>query len=354
MKKLLILTAIAAATVVSMSAGTLQYQVNLSGSNLGVTNEAGWLERNYNKQLFDNAVFTPASGPATSPLAYTMPNYQQNAAVAGTLTDSNTSATGVFQTGVQFNMLNDGCGSTSAGLGNACVSGASSNNFWVAPQTSTGQTSSFVIPIGLYDVTDVWTMLSNTYGAGGAMNTSVTFEWGSSATVVDHSLDVTVALTNAAAGTSASGQVQSGVSCTGPMTSTCLNEARSPLSPYTDFLVTSGANSGDIGVLTNNLYSFTFNSVNVSGSNPFTGATSGTVNLNDQGFIFSQGLNSNKYLVAITINELSGVSNVSSTAISAVTVDYAPEPASIWLGVTGLVMAMGISRVRRRRSSERA
>jgi len=349
MNKFLILTAAVAAAVGNASAGSIQTQIDLTKANLSGSNAAtglngstttNWVERNYSSIMFDSATYTAPMSMVAVPVSPYM-GYVAVPPTGGTT--SGTLSTNYSGSSIQFNMLNDACG-----LVNACNGARGSDNYWTAPVNSNptmGMTSALTIPIGIFDVTDLWTVLQNEYGLSGVNDTSVQFNWGSTATTADGP-SVTVNLSNAS-NSGMSGQIRSAVLCgDSNVVTSCALDAIGQISPYS-VATGTGTGVGQIGIFTSNLLNAPYNNM-LGGSSNYTGSSSGTVALDDQGFFFN-GLNEDKFLVNIKIMENVGQQNVSSTALTAVTVDSTPEPASIWLGVTGLVMAVGASRVRRRR-----
>ena len=77
--------------------------------------------------------------------------------------------------------------------------------------------------------------------------------------------------------------------------------------------------------------------------------TTGTIAFDAQNFNLASLIapNPNEYLVSIQVRELSGVANVSRTALSAITVDTVPEPSTVFLFLTGFG-AIGLARFRRK------
>jgi hypothetical protein len=104
-------------------------------------------------------------------------------------------------------------------------------------------------------------------------------------------------------------------------------------------------------VQTDQLFSYAYTSALGS----YSGSTSGNVVLDDQGFFFNSGISLstlgagfnplNTYLVSIQIKEPS-VTSGSGLALSAITVDTVPEPATVFMLVTGLGV-FGLVRLRR-------
>jgi hypothetical protein len=230
---------------------------------------------------------------------------------AATLTDSTS--------GVTFALIADG---TSSG------SPAASNNFWEGYQAQT-----LTIPVGVFDVSDVWTLMNNIWGTPNAVDTTVTFDFGVAATgAVSKAL--TVQLTNAGsnvAGTP-SGQISTSVDCT-TVAATCNSYAIGPTAASSS-IATSGSGSStlsNITVLTDQVLSMAYNGVGASSA--YIGSA-GNVVLGDQGFQFGTAFYG-LYLIDVKIAEASGAGNTSQTALSAITIDATPEPSTVWLLLSG-------------------
>jgi len=329
MQRFLSLTIAAATAVVTLSAGTIQTQIGgvngLTGSYISSgcsTNVAGQTcvagsDGTYVERSYDNRLFVTATEASTAPVPYA--GYQMTAASTGTITDGANND--------NFSMINDGCGSTAGG---ACTGGAFSNNIWAGQGAGT-----ITVPIGIYDATQVWTMLNNIWGPAGAMDTNVIFTFGSSANATVGTTVVTLNLTNAG-NTGTSGQIGTSVDCVTVTTPACTSYAIGNLSP--------SSNVGGVTVMTHNLFSTAYDTATGKFIN-----SGGDVTLDDQGFIFGNAY-ANQYLVSIGVQELSGVGSTSQTALSAITVVSAtPEPSTILLALAGFG-AIGAARLRRRRS----
>jgi len=337
MQRLLSLTIAVGTVAASLNAGTIQTtQINLSAANLsglnsGLNTTTGWAEANYDGYLFNgvtNSTKTPTTpAPGTN---YTFKS-NSNTIPLSTLTDTTS--------GVVFNMLNDGC---VGGTCNPTGAGTRTNNFWAAPDSAGGASSTLTVPIGIYGVTDVWTMLSNVYGTANANDTSVVFDFGNSATGMVTTSD-TVNLNNSSNTASNLGQITTATQPNSGCGAGCSGFATGTVKP-----------SGTLGTPTsisvdaNQIYMFNYNTSTFGATSPWTGTSAGgQVVLGDQGFIFGSAYSS-LYLVDIRIVENIGMSNVSETALSAVTVDSAaPEPSSIWLLLAGSIV-FGAVALRRR------
>ena len=275
----------------------------------GSTN--GWAERNYDTNLFAGSVST---------VPYT--GYVQNGGEPTGLSATDNS------NGATFSMLADGASATSPNP---------SNNFWES--TSTGGTAqSIVIPIGIFGVTDLWTMLDNQWGTLGGNDTTITFNFGSTSNA-SSTTPVVVALNDS--NNSGSGELRASTACTAVPTATC-NSSTNPRGPLQEGVVINGVtvNEGVVGNPSN------YTSTSAGG---FYTRSQGTVQLDDQQFVFgSEYLN--EWLVSVTVTEnvgnLPSSGDPSETALSAITVDTVPEPASILLFLTGLG-GVGLARFRR-------
>ena len=276
----------------------------------------GWAEKNYNTILFSQA-----TNSGTSPAAYASYALNGGQSSGNTLTDTTNT--------VIFDMLADG---------GAAASPFKSNDYWGSSLTGT---ASITIPIGVFGVQNVWTMLNNQWGSVGGNDTTVTFNFGSTANATSGLTQVVVNLLNTSNTEGGSGQIRAGTDCTGTTTVAC-SSSNKPLGP----LAASSTVSG-ITVLTNNVFTFNYNVAAGTFVN-----TTGSLNLDDQGFQFGS-THLTDYLVSMVVKENSvGGSNASQTALSAITVNTAavtatPEPSTVLLLLGGLGL-MGAARIRRR------
>jgi len=315
-------------SVLAANAGQIQIGgvngLTSSTVNAGVGSAGAYTEQNY-----DTVLFSGATESSVAPTPYT----GYNTGSGGTLTDSTNHVT--------FSMINQ--------TGNAA------DNFWGGTQSGCSAacvTPTITVPIGLFDVTDVWTMINTELALASATvrDSSVVFYFGTSANEALASDDkVTVKLFDSlASGSAQSGETQNGVVCSSSCGSPAFDGGPTLPGPT----VISGLN-----VLTGNVYTSAYN--NALGA--YGNSSSGNVVLDDQGFLFNNlaltgafagDTNLNTYLVAVQVVE-SGGGNGVSTALSAITVDTAagststtPEPATVLLFLTGLG-AIGLARFRR-------
>jgi hypothetical protein len=302
-----------------------------SGSTCVAGTTASATEQNY-----DNVLFSGAVNGATAPTPYA--GYSTSTANAGTITDS--AADG--GAGVTFSMIDNGT-----------TSGAS-NNYWSLLGTSA---PTVVVPIGVFGVTDVWTML-NTYLAQAATTGNrdliVTFNFGTTSNATTTQA-VKVVLQNTNNSATASGSSQNAVDCT-PVTGACGGVASpasgSPLSSQT-IANTQAGGSGSVLVESDQVFASAY----TSASGAYSGST-GSIDLNDQGFFFNSGISLsslgagdnplNTYLVSISIRD-NTASTGAGSALSAITVDTVPEPSTVFLLLTGLGV-IGFTGLRRRRA----
>jgi len=300
---------------------------------------------------------------------------QGNACVAGTKTTETNYQTSVFQGAVPTSTPYAGYSPTSTtpgttindgGVTFAMVAdtGSATANDWVTPN------SLLSIPIGIFDVADVSTMLNDYYGQAGAQDTTVFFNFGSTSNATTGLTVVEVQLTNAGTygSNTYSGQIRSATTCTAQGTATagvftnCSALAGGNLAPTssaTSYILTGATQNesalsgtqGTVTVNTSNVYQQSYTSVP---SNEFTGTT-GTQQLDAQDFILANLFagESSDYLVSIGIDDTSfgvppagGDQTASLTALSAITVDPAPEP-STWMLFVGGIAAVGVGRLRR-------
>jgi hypothetical protein len=322
--------------VASSYAGQIQIGQTISGVNYGLTttwitspntsgctgcaNSAttGYALKNYDKNLFQGG--TPAPNPFTG-----YSSTPSTAPVAGsTMYDSANDITFamISQTGTY-------------------------NNVWTA-----GSSTTLTIPMGVFGVQNVWTMLNNYYGANNAKDTSVTFKFDNNADGSDAAslTTLTVDLKN---GTEIRSALDCTLNCGSSSYATTLASGATVVSG-SDIHCTGANCIAAVTVLANNLFS----AVNLT-PNPATlfGGQIVTAVLDDQGFFFGNAF-ANKYLVSIGITQnaysASGP-NASATAVSAITLETVnaanqittPEPSSVLLAIGGLAAFAFIGRRRK-------
>jgi len=221
-----------------------------------------------------------------------------------------------------------------------------SNNYWQSLGTG-ATTDTMVIPIGVFDVTDVRTMLDNQFGTLGGNDTTVTFNFGSTSNATSGLTTITVSLNDV--DNNGHGELRAAVSCTAG-TSVCFGSGPNPKSNPVEGTIINGVTVNE-GLVYN---TFTYNTI--PGSQLFYTGSSlvGKVKLDDQQFVFNNPALTNDWLVSMTVSEnlantyASNNSAPSETALSAITVDTAtPEPGTVLLFLSGLA-GLGIARVRRR------
>jgi len=296
---------------------------NSTGPGTPTSATTGFEEKNYENILFATA--KNGTTPATPFSGY-----------------NQTSATTPGSTLGPFAMISDS------------TNGANSNNVWQALSSS----STITVPIGISNVTDVETMISNLWGLAGVNDTDITFNYGTSSNASSFNDVVTVDLTNAGNSTAtAQGQIGTAVDCTTAGSSSCnTTYAVGPLAGSSTPTTTVNSNPATLTVLTGNLASNLFGSTNGNSYNSANGSifvgTSGNVSLDYQDFLLGAIVapSSSEYLVSIQVTEEVGGSS-SKTSLSAITVNTTatPEPSTIFLFLSGFG-ALGFSRLRRKKS----
>jgi hypothetical protein len=235
-------------------------------------------------------------------------------------------------------------------LSDGTAADTSSYNYWGSKGINNA-VNTLVVPIGIFGVTDVWTMLENQWGTLGGNDTTLTFNYGTSSNQASGYTQVVVALDNNNGTTGFNGQLNSAVSCT-----TSASECSTTTSPVKSVAATSVINGVTVNTAT--IYSSSY--TNATGV--YYGGTAGKVRLNDQQFVLPS-VDSDLWLVSISVTEndanspqsataLGNGTLPSETALSAITVDNnsaltpTPEPTTILLLLSGLG-AIGFRRLRR-------
>ena len=311
----------------------------IQGPGPGVTNCAGAqngspcataVTSNARKGNYVTQLFAGATGLSTpAPDAFL-----NQPSASGQLTSSTLKASdGTF---VKYDLMNAQNGSNGYSGATTCALCIDAN-FWSSASQS-GNLVDLVIPVGLFNVDAVSTMLNDYWGTSNAQNITLNFCF--SATSNGACTIVAVALNNGV-------EVRSAVNAANPGNAI----ASGPLAAST-----ANVNGSGVTVKTGTVYTATFTSIpstvptGAANPSPFAGATSGTVNLDEQQFIFTTAQYQNKYLSYIEVLDPNIVQNSASGsrfALSAVTISQTPEPSTILLFAAGLGV-IGMGRLRRR------
>jgi len=257
---------------------------------------------------YDANLFLGATESGTPPVPFT--GYSNTAGTAST-----PGSTLVSSTGITFDMIsqtsNDG-------------------NFW----DLVGSTPTVVIPVGVFDVTQAWTMINSVAGDNTAADTQITYTFGTTAT---GGTETTVILDFVEGD-----EIQNAVECAS--SGTCTSLLQTGLVSPTMGVTNSGTGGvAAYNITSQNLYTGPYNT---SAGSPYVNTT-GNLVLDDQGIGFGN-LYAGAYLVSIGITDLSS-GNDGGMAVSAVTVvSSAPEPSSVFLFATGLGL-LGLVGLRRNR-----
>jgi hypothetical protein len=373
MKQFLALAAVTvAATVGTLCAGPLTYTVGgatfyeIGDGTNGLTQQyitgstaanggADLVGTGFYGKSYDNRLFLFSTEGTTTPVPYT--GYRITGSQTGSIPDAG-QLSGAYDTGVAFQMINDACNDSNSNVGGTLATpvretcplnggsdqnaSSASTNVWMA----TSPNATVTVPVGVFDATNVYTMLSNLWGQAGANDTSITFNFGTSANGSVAKM-LTLNLVNASNNGSASGQIGTALECAGGCNGAALSfpnvyYATSPLAG-TSVLNGVGANTDAVTVYTDTVFSTAYN----NGSLSTYKNTTGNAVLSDQNFVLPF-YSADPYLVSITINELNGAMGVSATTLSAITVESAPEPSTILMLITGLG-ALGAVRFRFRK-----
>lgn len=271
----------------------------------------GFSETNYETVLFSGAV-----NGASTPTPFAGYNTFAPTPEKSILQDSTA--------GVTFSMIADG------------LSSSVSNNAWIASSAAnpvaanSSNVPTITIPIGIFGVTDVWTMLNSQLGlAYTNRDATIYFDFGSTANATTNLTTVKVKLLNTPASGSAPEptQIRNAVDCASP---SCNQYANTPGDLVTRGSATSPYVPDGVSIVTHTIYTSPY--TNASG--PYAGTT-GNIVLDDQGFFFGDTF-LESYLVDIRVAETAITAGTSSLALSAITVETVPEPSTIFMMLTGL------------------
>ncbi len=258
---------------------------------------------------------TQAAGTGTGNVAWNSVNtYSNNIFNSASSATAGNGNTGSFSPASSYNVTDPYAGTISLALG-------STSTVWNGTGGPSGATATLTIPIGVYGVTDVWTMLQDEFGVNGVSNTTVIFNFGSSSNQTSGLTQVSYSLTNG-------NQIRSSTVCTGTNTG-----GAAPAS-CTGFAGTTSSSN------TTQVYSQAYAGDGRTG--PYLN-TQGNIYLDAQVFNLATSYSAaTPWLVSIQIQNIGGVYNgtgstfTSRTALSAITVDTAPEPSSVALFGAGL------------------
>jgi hypothetical protein len=314
-----------AVAVGTMQAGTItEIGAVTGGQNYGLTSayitgslnsqtSTHFVETNYATTLFQNA--TESSVAVAAPMATTSSPV--------TVSDPTTGAT--------FAMIGDNSLGTLNGWDN----------------NSTSNASSFYVPVNIFNVDTVWTMLNDTLGTKLGTETSVTFYFNTTDTMSGATAE-TVTLVD---GT----EIRSSVLCTFGGPGTCPSTQPTSLSVGPTAASATGTLSS-VNVTTGQVTGFTepYNLIPTSGTGCNGAAcadagSSGSITLDDQKFSFGSTFNG-MYLVDIKVADTASGISADHVVLSAVSVDATPEPSTIILFMAGFVM-LGFVQHRRRNHS---
>jgi len=305
----------------------------LYGNTCAVGSATGFTQQNYDTALFGSAL--TSTGTAISP--YTGYN---KATVTGTTSMTPSAVTGqttmMTMSGLNLSAIDDSANTTA--------------NDW----QSLG-VSSITVPIGIYGVKQVYTMLDDLYGTYGSSGSFVSVQFNfSSSSSSGASGNLTPVVVPLLGGV----EIRGAVDCTGPGTNPvgtgqCPSQTETQASSTT--LVNGVSETGDAAGLSVSTQivdgPMAYTGTTTSATGPFAG-TAGMIFLDEEGFNFSSAY-MNDYLVSLTVTESNGTSGISNAALTAVTVNTfaslttAPEPSSILLIGGGLV-GLGLFRTRRK------
>jgi hypothetical protein len=299
----------------------------------------GSFKGNYVQALFANA--TGISGVPDS--ATNTPN------ATGKLSSSLIASDG---SGIQFDLMNgpNGSGGYSGGL---VCSNCVDAQYWRSSNSNTD----LIIPVGLANVASVSTLLNDYWGAVGTTN--IQFYFCFSATSNGSCTPGQLVNVSLLDGT----QVRSSIVCNSGVAGSCPTGTGATSISKNSLSATSISggvtiNTAEVfraaytGIPTTVPGSSTLPATLVANPSPWAGSTSGDVVLDAQQFLFGA---SNQFLSYIEVKDPNAVAYSSSSvlgsrfALSAITIDQAPEPSTIVLVLSGLGI-VGLGRLRRRKN----
>jgi hypothetical protein len=274
----------------------------------------------FTEQNYDSVLFSGASNGVNTPTPYS--TYSTGNANQGTIADPASSET--------FAMINDGV-----------KVGGGSRNVWIG-STSSPTLDTITVPIGVFGVSDVWTMLNTDLAlANPARDLTIEFDFASTSNGAPTTqLKIKTDNNTPASGTVATDGIQNAVQC--PLSSACSTLANGAPSSS---IVTPG-----VTILSDQLLSTNFAYTIATGG--YSGTT-GNVELDDQGFVFTGSTLAtalSSYLVDIKISE-ANASGSDTLGLSAITLDAVttPEPSTVLMLLAGLG-AIGFGRLRSKQS----
>jgi len=331
-RKIAFIAATSLVAVASLSAGSVQiggvngitsvYDGGTSANGCAAPNGPNWLGcPTTNQPNLNGASPNPAER-----------NYETNlfSGVSSATNPGYPTATTMSGGGFTFAMLND--------------SAAAGSNYWALIGVS-----GITIPMGVFGVTDVGTMLNDNWGctAGqasgpcvGASSTDTqvkfTFDAASNGSDAASLEQVTFNLVNGNEIRDAVICNVGGCSTMGYATSLVATNSLAPSAQSGPVSV------GNLTIKTGNLYQSAYDFTGAAGN---YSNSSGSVVLDYQDFVFGS-LFVNDYLVKVNIFNPNAATGVSRTGLSAISVDVVPEP-STWLLIAGGIGLIGFKRFRR-------
>jgi hypothetical protein len=310
---------VGAAAIANLNAGS----VTLIGGNSGLTSTIGITTSGFVESAYAGTLLTGTGATVTE-------------SGSGVLCAGNTTATCTATTGIP-----NGEQTISTPPGNefATANGVTfamidqpttTQAVWAAPNTGT---NSVTIPIGIFGVTNVDTMLNDQYGVNGAQTTTVQFNFSNSTSETFTLTDGTV--------------IRDDFNCTGGSgLATCQSFNYATALNTTNGYGINGTSLGTLGTIASGTaYVSAFNVWNGtygSGSGHYANTT-GNINFDAQNFSLGS-MAAGTTLVSITIQDAAGsTAQVSRDALTAITVVAAPEPSTVFLVLFGIA-AMAFSR----------